>query len=333
MDCGHKGTILCRTPQRCQKRCSNLAPCGKHPCNGKCGHSEHYCNEPCDRFLICGHMCSAGCGKPCDVLCKSACQVTCLHGSQCSAPCKEDCIRCVEPCCWKCEHYTCTKLCREVCNRPVCDERCPEILECLHRCAGLCGELCPPCPHCELAEGREAVTLEPFSSMDFSTTRLYILDCKHVFDVETLDMHFAMTSEADGHATVEQKSCPVCRTPVYKAGRYNRYIKADLENIRSVKKTIRLSHQRLSLAERKMIDRAMTDGTSPQYNGAGYSRWYACPNGHPYFIDDCGGSTHLSRCPTCGVAIGGQNYHVASGNTHLHDFAGASQEQAWSNAL
>ena len=49
-----------------------------------------------------------------------------------------------EQCDWKCAHYTCTRKCGEICNRPACNQPCSEKLRCGHPCVGLCGEICPP---------------------------------------------------------------------------------------------------------------------------------------------------------------------------------------------
>ena len=46
------------------------------------------------------------------------------------------------------------------------------------------------------------------------------------------------------------------------------------------------------------------------YNGHAYT----CPNGHTYFIGDCGGAVQASHCPECGSAIGGSHHRLAAGN-------------------
>ena len=46
------------------------------------------------------------------------------------------------------------------------------------------------------------------------------------------------------------------------------------------------------------------------YNGHAYT----CPNGHTYFIGDCGGAMQASRCIECGLAIGGSHHRLAAGN-------------------
>ena len=50
------------------------------------------------------------------------------------------------------------------------------------------------------------------------------------------------------------------------------------------------------------------------YNSPG-GHMMRCPNGHAYFIGNCGGATQQSRCPECGVTIGGRSHQLAPGNT------------------
>lgn len=57
---------------------------------------------------------------------------------------------------------------------------------------------------------------------------------------------------------------------------------------------------------------------------------FLCPNGHPYFIGDCGGARMVSKCPEkgCKAFIGGSNYQLEAGNRHAADFEGSSAP-AW----
>ncbi|XP_065826351.1 E3 ubiquitin-protein ligase RNF213-like isoform X2 [Oscarella lobularis] len=41
--------------------------------------------------------------------------------------------------------------------------------------------------------------------------------------------------------------------------------------------------------------------------------WHECPNGHPYFIDDCGRAVRVGKC-FCGAAIGGLKYRLQDQN-------------------
>eukprot|EP00208_Stichococcus_sp_RCC1054_P008431 CAMPEP_0206151976 /NCGR_PEP_ID=MMETSP1473-20131121/39093_1 /ASSEMBLY_ACC=CAM_ASM_001109 /TAXON_ID=1461547 /ORGANISM="Stichococcus sp, Strain RCC1054" /LENGTH=374 /DNA_ID=CAMNT_0053549529 /DNA_START=106 /DNA_END=1231 /DNA_ORIENTATION=- len=63
---------------------------------------------------------------------------------------------------------------------------------------------------------------------------------------------------------------------------------------------------------------AALKAADPTLAGGG---WYAsshmmrCPNGHAYFIGECGGATQESRCLECGAVIGGTGHRLAAGNT------------------
>jgi hypothetical protein len=49
--------------------------------------------------------------------------------------------------------------------------------------------------------------------------------------------------------------------------------------------------------------------------GGGGGHQMRCPNGHIYFIGDCGGAMVQSICIECGATIGGSNHRLAAGNT------------------
>jgi hypothetical protein len=48
-----------------------------------------------------------------------------------------------------------------------------------------------------------------------------------------------------------------------------------------------------------------------------YAHWYTCPNGHPYYIGNCGGAMMSTQCPECGATIGGARHTAAAGNRAL----------------
>mmetsp|Transcript_4606 Transcript_4606/g.10903 ORF Transcript_4606/g.10903 Transcript_4606/m.10903 type:complete len:1123 (-) Transcript_4606:447-3815(-) len=55
--------------------------------------------------------------------------------------------------------------------------------------------------------------------------------------------------------------------------------------------------------------------TNWNFGGGGASgHWYECPNGHPYFIGDCGGAMVTSRCFECKAQIGGSSHRVLGSN-------------------
>ena len=48
--------------------------------------------------------------------------------------------------------------------------------------------------------------------------------------------------------------------------------------------------------------------------GSVSDHWYECPNGHPYFVGECGGVQEARQCPECGSRIGGVGYDLADDN-------------------
>ena len=50
------------------------------------------------------------------------------------------------------------------------------------------------------------------------------------------------------------------------------------------------------------------------YGGSWSAHWYECPNGHPYFIGNCGMAMQQSRCIECGEAVGGGQHRLHSTN-------------------
>ena len=81
--------------------------------------------------------------------------------------------------------------------------------------------------------------------------------------------------------------------------------------------------RQLSEEERREIDQAMGEGHS-----AG-GRWFACPNGHPYFIGECGGAMQEATCNECGARIGGGSHRLRSDNQYLANFTGTNVRPAW----
>ena len=41
---------------------------------------------------------------------------------------------------------------------------------------------------------------------------------------------------------------------------------------------------------------------------------FECPNGHEYWVGECGGAMQEGRCVECGLGIGGRNHTLADGN-------------------
>eukprot|EP01054_Gregarina_sp_Poly1_P001440 Gregarina_sp_Poly_1__1439@NODE_135_length_13154_cov_22_841446_g120_i0_p1_GENE_NODE_135_length_13154_cov_22_841446_g120_i0NODE_135_length_13154_cov_22_841446_g120_i0_p1_ORF_typecomplete_len1687_score199_08AAA_12/PF13087_6/1_6e47AAA_12/PF13087_6/7_4e03AAA_11/PF13086_6/7_1e46AAA_30/PF13604_6/2_5e09AAA_30/PF13604_6/0_0043AAA_19/PF13245_6/1_1e12AAA_19/PF13245_6/5_3e03Viral_helicase1/PF01443_18/1_4e02Viral_helicase1/PF01443_18/2_8e07Viral_helicase1/PF01443_18/2_2e03ResIII/PF04851_15/5_1e05ResIII/PF048 len=68
----------------------------------------------------------------------------------------------------------------------------------------------------------------------------------------------------------------------------------------------------LTKQERAMIREAMGVPVT--------SHWYTCPNGHFYFIDDCGQAMVTSQCPDCRQEIGGAHHTLLETNRVASDF-------------
>lgn len=66
----------------------------------------------------------------------------------------------------------------------------------------------------------------------------------------------------------------------------------------------------ISRAEIEQVVGAMRIRDGYDYGGSAASHWYECPNGHPYFIGECGGAMQTATCPECGERVGGQNHQL-----------------------
>lgn len=144
----------------------------------------------------------------------------------------------MEPCEWRCIHYSCNELCYKPCQRPRCNNPCRKKLKCGHNCIGLCGELCPPlCRICD----KEKVTEIFFGTEDADDARFVQLqDCAHFFEVDGLDQWMDQPVERDGEKiSIKLKECPRCKTPIRRNLRYGNMIKEALNDIEKVKKQIR----------------------------------------------------------------------------------------------
>jgi len=51
-------------------------------------------------------------------------------------------------------------------------------------------------------------------------------------------------------------------------------------------------------------------------NEGNASHWFKCPNGHYYFIGECGGAMQQSTCIDCGAQVGGTQHRIVGSNTH-----------------
>ena len=65
---------------------------------------------------------------------------------------------------------------------------------------------------------------------------------------------------------------------------------------------------------KKIFQKDFEDFTLIQSLG---TTWYKCPNGHPYFITECGRPMEESVCPECNSKIGGLNHNLVPNNTEI----------------
>ena len=50
------------------------------------------------------------------------------------------------------------------------------------------------------------------------------------------------------------------------------------------------------------------------YGGSWSDHWFECPNGHPYFIGECGRAMEISRCVECNEIVGGSQHLLQPSN-------------------
>jgi hypothetical protein len=79
----------------------------------------------------------------------------------------------------------------------------------------------------------------------------------------------------------------------------------------------------ISKEEMKKIIQAMAIRPPGEYNygGSPSDHWYECPNGHPYFIGDCGMAMMASTCRECEAQIGGASHTLNPTNRRAQGVA------------
>jgi hypothetical protein len=85
------------------------------------------------------------------------------------------------------------------------------------------------------------------------------------------------------------------------------------ESATALKKRV-LSMRGLMEEELKEILVAMSNSGGYNYGGAASSHWYECPNGHPYFIGECGQAMQTAICPECREPVGGSSHNLLQSN-------------------
>jgi hypothetical protein len=229
-------------------------------------------------------------------------------------------------------------VCHEICNVPPCDIRCDNILKCGHRCNGLCGENCPPCMECdkqkpEDEQWRCTIMYESSGEMDLNEPRLYTLpDCGHTFCIEAVDNHMSTSVDHQGHKNIGHKKCPLCGVAIVSARRYQSAIKQNFVKIETVKAAIlKQREEELRKQQAASISEVIKVVTRNEVGNQG-GHWFECPNGHPYLIGECGGAMQVSKCPDCGVPVGGTSHQLLPSNNRAAAIEG-DNAPAWPTAL
>ncbi|KAL3859442.1 hypothetical protein ACJMK2_009662 [Sinanodonta woodiana] len=221
LGCGHRIRIPChKSKNDFACICGKVLPC-LHKCAGTCeecfgGKLHHGCDANCDRFHSCGHRCQSKCSSMCPP-CSKRCKFTCPHDVQCLAKCGERCTDCYESCAIKCEHGKCSKLCHEPCEFR-CDNPCLKILQCKHRCKGLCGEECL----CIICDGHSFMKVED-TGITQESIFIRLTDCRCIIEVSSMD-EWMKSPPTRGFFL----RCPKCSGPVLKGRRYKDVIKKSL---------------------------------------------------------------------------------------------------------
>ena len=79
-----------------------------------------------------------------------------------------------------------------------------------------------------------------------------------------------------------------------------------------LKEEVKAGDNKKILAE---VVQAMNRVDGYDYGGSWTSHWYECPNGHPYFIGNCGGAMERGTCLECGEAVGGSGHILLASNS------------------
>ncbi|RHZ73529.1 hypothetical protein Glove_230g154 [Diversispora epigaea] len=267
-ECNHECKSLCSSCQNSSR--VNVGGTLKLDNNGHIARTRHEkCKQICQKNLFCGHSCEESChlNKDCPD-CKKKCNVNCKH-STCTKACSYPCSVCTEECDWSCEHKgSCEVSCGVPCNRLPCNEQCSKSLRCGHQCMGICGEECPPPEYCTICASDDIknsivdlIMQTTFAEVDWTTERMIVLKCGHVFTAETLDNLMGMESVYHMDAMEnwigikpitdqpgELKRCPNCRAPINNIQRYGRIIKKCVLDVQN-KKFLRKYDQHLKFIQ------------------------------------------------------------------------------------
>jgi hypothetical protein len=257
-----------------------------------------------------GHPCNEKSCPPCTKTCPNLC----VHG-RCDHKCSEPCPPCREPCQYECPHQgRCKSFCHQTCTRQPCQLPCTKtIAKCGHPCIGLCGEVCPTIcrdPKCKSSKVMvldSSVTWTSLKDCD-PEDRFLVLDCGHFVESSAMDQYISsqMKDRAE-NGSIKLIKCPTgqCRQFVYRSLRYSNAINKVMASVEAVKGRIR---RPLSDDEKKSIRSAMGERYGSASGKAAFvlcsflftnvvtagsiclAHWFQCPNGHVYYIGECGGA-------------------------------------------
>ncbi|CAG8471028.1 5060_t:CDS:10 [Dentiscutata erythropus] len=240
----------------CQKACMRLYPDCQHPCRNKmCWEDCGDCLWPIGSITLpCGHE---------------------YKNAKCFQNKNIDKVLCNEKVLKKlpnCEHEhlmkhegTCNLPCGVPCNRLPCNLRCEKLLDCGHQCFGLCGEKCPPskyCAECTTDDNvkNQVVDLimqETFAEVDWTSERMVVLGCGHVYTADSLDHLMEMKEcyemndknnkwiriKTITSQPSDPKSCPQCRAPIKNICRYGRTTKKNVLDVQTKKFLVKYGNQ------------------------------------------------------------------------------------------
>ncbi|PKY55180.1 P-loop containing nucleoside triphosphate hydrolase protein [Rhizophagus irregularis] len=257
--CGHNKVMNCNASfdnVKCKEKCGKQLACD-HECLNECHECQELssqisgvfhgkCKVLCNKLLFCGHLCRQYCHKGECSPCKNRCSISCEH-TRCNRNCLDPCALCAEKCSWECRHQgRCELSCGIPCSRLPCNERCGKALKCGHKCAGVCGEVCPSkidfCVVCapEKVKNQVSDTISDiiFSEIDWNQERMIVLSCGHVFTMKSMDALMEMKNYYEGSneggwislkelptPSTDIKTCPECNSPIKNIKRYGRVIK------------------------------------------------------------------------------------------------------------
>ena len=88
-----------------------------------------------------------------------------------------------------------------------------------------------------------------------------------------------------------------------------------VENREIARKLMRQLTEEEEEEERKQIMQAMGGPTAEDGGNGINGHWYICPNGHEYYIGECGMAYQISRCNECGEEIGGSRHNLLASNS------------------